>query len=211
MPSNEMITGEYACLVNHFPPGGACQPEPISELTTSAHCRVTIASGHKAYLHSDPAAASLIRPVILRTQSLDEFKSWMSVPDEVHRTHPAEMEWEIPSKPWNGRLIQKQDLDSEERTALDLAYYAYVFGDSRRVESYREILENCFAPFEAAVYKASRVRIEAHGDLIVQGCAAILEFDDLIINAGGRLILNTPCNAAIGRLVKHPAPARSWN
>jgi hypothetical protein len=120
------------------------------------------------------------------------------------------MQWEIPG-PWNGRKASLGSMSPEERIALDKAYYAYIFGNSRLVSTYREVLQACFSPFEAGIYRASLVRIEAQGDLIVQGCAAILDFDELIIEDGGRFILNAPCKASIRRMVKYPARLTKLN
>lgn len=173
---------------------------------------LTVPTGTTAYLSSDPDLGSALAPRSLRTGSIDEFKSWMSLDDESHARTPERMRWEPPAAPWSGREVSDAEaLSDPEREQVERAYWAYVYGDSHLVKSYRQVLERCYAPFEAALYTASRVSVEPDASLIVTGAPAILLLEDLIIEAGGSLEVRAECSALIGRLHKSSADRRMFN
>jgi acetyltransferase-like isoleucine patch superfamily enzyme len=109
----------------------------------------------------------------------------------------VENPWELPSRPWNPRPIARIDeLTEEERADIERAGVVYIFGNSQLVAGYREIIEFCYAPFEAAVYVARKVTIHAGASLVVTGMPALLRFSELEIHPEGRLITYVACNGS---------------
>lgn len=150
-----------------------------------------------------------LAPLLMRTQSVDEFKSWVGMNDIEFASNPALAGyWPLPEKPWNGRPVtDPQQLTGSERQEIEKAGRAYIFGDARAVASYRQVIELLGAPFEAAVYAARKVTIRPGGRLIVSGIPAILLFEEVELHAGGKIVTYTPCAATFGRLEKIEQPA----
>lgn len=103
------------------------------------------------------------------------------------------------------------DMAPQDRRDVEKSYWAYIYGDSHQVESFRSILEHCYAPFNAAIYSASQVIVESGASLIVRGIPAILAFEELEIHQFGCLQIRTACNALIERLSKKPATHNKIN
>jgi len=152
-----------------------------------------------------------IVPKLVSTNSLVEYTSWIGLPDE-EAPPLAELEkyWPLP-RPCANPDARLADLDDAELTLLDRAAWHYVFGDSRRVESYRRLIETVSAPFCAAIYATGNVEIMAGAEMIVEGIPAILLFDNVRIHSTGRLVTYTPCNARFGNLEKDAAITGHFN
>jgi hypothetical protein len=148
---------------------------------------------------------TLVRPRSIETRDLGEYKSWVGVED--HEIDPDQFplrESQIPSQAWSGRPVTSlADLTDEERIDVERARDLYLFGYSPWTESYRQVIETCFAPFTAKVYCAESVRIAPEGRLVIDGVPAILLVNRLTIDDGGQLAITAVCRAWIGHLVKN--------
>ena len=147
---------------------------------------------------------SAIAPILMRTDSVDEFKSWVGTNDIEFSSNPALAGyWQMPEKPWSGRRVtDPQQLTGSERREIEKAGWAYIFGDARTVASYRSVIELLSAPFEAAVYAARKVTIHPGGRLIVTGVPTILLFEEVEIFQNGKIVAYTTCHATFGKLEK---------
>lgn len=151
------------------------------------------------------ALDALVRPHAIETRDLAEYKAWVGVED--HDIDPDQFplrEDQIPSQAWSGRPVTSlADLTDEERIDVERAKDLYLFGYSPWAESYRQVIETCFAPFTANVYCAEWVRIAPEGRLVIDGVPAVLVVNRLTIDDGGQLAVNAVCRAWIGHLVKN--------
>jgi hypothetical protein len=175
------------------------EPDALTEsLTIDADVDVTLTNECKTAL----------APLLIRTESVDEFKSWIGTNDIEFASNPALAGyWQLPEKPWNGRPVtDPQQLTSNERQEIEKAGWAYIFGDARTVASYRQVIELLSAPFEAAIYAARKVTIRPGGRLIVSGIPAILLFEEVELHARGKIVTYTPCAATFGKLEKIEQP-----
>jgi hypothetical protein len=159
--------------------------------------KIDVGAGTTAYLTTDERATATASRLLV-TDDLDRYKQWIGRPDEVC----ADVRLELP-EPWQaGTSREYGQLTAAERHTLEVAGKAYLFGDSRRVPGYREVLETYRAPFIAAVYAARRVEIAPGASLIADGTPAVLIFEELVLHDTGRLITMTATNAIFGRLHK---------
>jgi len=147
---------------------------------------------------------SAIKPILINTDRLDVFKSWIGSSDVVVASDPAlANHYQLPGAEWNGRRLSDSGrLSAEEISEIEKACRVYLFGDSSRVESYRQVIEFLYAPFVAAVYAVRKVTIKSGGRLVVTGKPTILLFDELELFSPGVLVTYTVCNASIGRFQK---------
>lgn len=159
---------------------------------------VTVRAGKSVRLDA------LVRPHVIETSDLAEYKSWVGVED--HEIDPDQFplrENQIPSQAWSGRPVASlADLTDEERIDVERAKDLYLFGYSPWTESYRQVIETCFAPFTANVYCAESIRVAPEGRLVIDGVPAILVVNRLTID-GGQLAITAACRAWIGHLVKN--------
>jgi hypothetical protein len=167
----------------------------ISEATVVD--KIVVGTGTEAYLTTGERAAAMAARVLV-TDDLDRYKQWIGRPDEGC----ADVRLELPD-PWEaGTSREYRQLSAAERHTIEVAGKAYLFGDSRLVPGYREVLEAYRAPFIAAVYAARHVEIAPGASLIIEGTPAVLLFEELVVHDSGRLITTTATNAVFGRLHK---------
>jgi hypothetical protein len=145
---------------------------------------------------------SSVRATILRTADLHEFREWIG-----HAPSPAVLErFDAslrPSAPWCGRRVASFDeLTVAERQDVEKAMKVFLFGDSRSVADYEQVLEACYAPFRAAAYAIRRLVIEPGASLHVAGLPAVLLVENFDLHDGGTLHLDTITSAVIGQMRK---------
>lgn len=161
--------------------------------------RLHVQANQALDLTSSRGSVSAIPPVWRRTGSLDTFKAWIGTGGGVVSLASLP----VPAQPWSGRTFSlPQDLCVQERADIEMAGYAYLFGDSSRVASYRQAIEQVAGAFELAVYMAHDVRIEAGGVLRIHGAPALVLFERLQIVEGGRLLINVPSRVHVGEISK---------
>lgn len=67
-----------------------------------------------------------------------------------------------------------------------------------------ESLDRYAAPFDVAIYVASRIHIEPGAQLVVTGSPAIILVDDLVIRDFGQFVLKVPARVIVNRFEKRP-------
>jgi hypothetical protein len=136
----------------------------------------------------------------LCTNDLTEYKSWIGCDDT---TAPRDY-WTLPSRPWKERYVEStDDLSPQELEDLERAGWAYLFGNSAVVSSYRGLLEHLRAPFYATLYAVDSIHIASNAKLVVAGRnPAFLLCNELVIENGGQLQIFTAFNARINHLIK---------
>lgn len=155
---------------------------------------LTIHAGEREHLTADAAHASLIAPSIRSTDDIDEFRAWMSVSgDRVQAGLDPIPSAFLPERPWTrGADFTAEELTPAEAVDLERAAKVYVFGCRELVAGFRAAIIRRYAPFSAALYRAERIEVQAGGELVVDGLPALVEIDELIVEAGGTVTLMTP-------------------
>jgi len=171
---------------------------------TSSRAYLHVRTHQTLELTSSRDSVSAISPVWRRTSHVDTFKSWVGVDDAACPGESvAQQYWPLPSRPWTGRsFADSQELSAQERADIEAAGYAYIFGDSSRVASYRSVIERLTGSFELAIYMAREVRIEAGAVLRIHGAPALVLFERLHIVEGGQLLVNAPSRIHVGEMIK---------
>ncbi len=165
---------------------------------------LTLLEGQRAVLDSDPTKRSLVEPVMLRTRSIDEFKSWIGVSNAVCRARPEPNSyWDMPEARWSGRRVASpEEFTAQERADIERAGWVYLFCDSDLVADYREAIEYSRGMFEAAVYRIDALTVLPGARLQVGGAPAIVVCNRLELHAPGQIAMYTPCHAHFGSVRK---------
>jgi hypothetical protein len=147
-----------------------------------------------------------IKPTILQTHDLDEFKQWIGIADSD--ASPANTAALAPFT--RGTDFDIEDLSEEESASLLKAGETYVFGHSSLAEGYKPAIEKAYAPYSLAVYAAPNVQICANNPLIISGSLPVsLTFGNIDIYTGGYIQITTTCQLTCSSLVKHNEPCPS--
>jgi hypothetical protein len=143
-------------------------------------------------------------PCLRQTNQFDQFKGWIGMPNELFEQEMFSFTKELPSKPWPSNYLPEiNNLTPLEQEDIQKAGYAYLFGNSQLVDSYKAVIEKLHAPFEVAVWAIEKIRIEAGSSLIIQGgLPAVLIFGELEIVAGGNIQLCAPTHMMVQTLKK---------
>lgn len=163
-----------------------------------------VKSGTTMVISTTLDLATAFQPCIRRTDKLDQFKAWIGMPSSLFEQGVFSWTEDLPSKNWNPKNVKDiSNLTQAEQEYLKRASYAYLFGNSNLVESYKEVIEKLYSPFEVAVCAIKKVVIESGGSLIIQGNRpAVFIVDELEIVEGANLKIYAPTNMTVDKLYK---------
>jgi hypothetical protein len=164
---------------------------------------LTVEGDSSCTLTSEAGQASAVLPIRISTGNIDVYKRWVGVDDDECPPDSAiARRWQLPG-PWRRRNIADiSELAPDERADLEKAGWAYIFGHSKLVQSYRHVIEQFNAPFGAVVYPLRKLTVRPGGRLVVTGAPAVLLVDDVELHASGQIITYAVCRAHFGRLEK---------
>lgn len=174
------------------------------EFTSTVHWdALTVQSGSTIVFSTTSDAPSHLASRLCTTDRFDQFKAWVGLPDVKFEQGIFPLP-EQPSTQWiQAKVPNAEHLTDVEKENIQTAGFAYLFGDSKRVESYQAAIETLHAPFEAVVYALDRLTIEPGGCLIVEGNRpVILLFNHLTIVQGGIIQLYCPTTMTVQQLHK---------
>ena len=138
-----------------------------------------------------------------RTADVAVAKEWIGLPDSLIDLYPLRGLPEAPLTAWpSGRHADPSTFSAAEAEDVRRATNTYLFGDSRRVPSYKTALEELFGPFEVDVYFVPHIEVEAGATLLVRGRPHAILADTITIQPGGRIELRAICKAWIGSMRK---------
>jgi hypothetical protein len=174
---------------------------------------VTIQPGQVLTLSDNAGSTTPVDPILRETRALDVYKSWIGVADADYPPgSPSLTHWPCPERPWNGRPISREtDLTPGEWVDVELAAKAYIFGNSRLVQSYRPAIEACCGPFRTFIYPIRRLTVMPGARLVVTGEPAILLVEDVIIHESGQIAFYAVARVEIGALRKIAPPPGEWH
>lgn len=141
------------------------------------------------YLSAHPDFPSVIQPHMVTIQCVDELKRIGGIPDDLYENglmqehHNSLEEW----NPARNRL-EKSELTVKERDALCYAFKTYMFGNSKKVQSYKDAINQYYFPMQLALFAAKDVvvdpehplKIESQGDTPV-----VVSFNTVTVKRGG--------------------------
>lgn len=166
---------------------------------------LVVASGQQIRLSYQGAEPSHVAPVVVRTSDIDQFKTWIGMPDDPFTrgefdVHPDE----FPARQWlRGADFDPGALTPQERADLELAARTYLFGYSALAADYRDAIVRMYAPFEMGVFAFHQLVIEPDAELLLPaGAPVLLLADEVTIHRGGRLLSHTPFTLAARLLRK---------
>jgi hypothetical protein len=175
-------------------------------MASKVHGERRVEAGTTAVISGGLDLRSALEGQRLVSQDPDQFKRWIGLDEKQLASGLYVALDRTPSRPASPELLRPtEQLRPEELRDVELAMATYLFGDARKVVSWREAIVRHLAPFHAAVYAARRVVVEPGATLAVHGLPAVLLFQELVIRPGGSLRLFTVANAFVESLVKHEA------
>jgi hypothetical protein len=178
--------------------------------------KLTTVPSSITHLHAG-SSASQYQPIILRTDDFDDLNQWIGIPDQVF--DEIDPLYEPPKR---GRLLDfaaatKEKAPSESLTAnrqpsveshsvaRDLAR-AYLFGDARKLQPYKDFLKRHFSVVDVAVWAFPDILIKSGSVLEVGAGANVLLASSITIEQGGtlRCLGHVRVDATILEKVKPP-------
>lgn len=118
-------------------------------------------STHAGQLHaSSNPDESTIKPHTLRVKDVDTLKSLAGNPDEHYELGLIEEHHEIP-EPWPQERsdLRRQDADLADRVRIHQAHIVWMYGNSKHVQSYRDVINSVEYPKEIPVFAAEELVI----------------------------------------------------
>lgn len=166
--------------------------------------QLIVKSGSNLVISTTLDSEESFQPCLRTTNNLDQFKAWIGMSDSLFEQGVFSQTEDLPLKSWTPKPVtDKSKLTPTEQQEIERASYNYIFGNSKLVESYKEIVETLHAPFEIAVCAIKKVVIEPGSSLIIQGSRpAVLIFGELEIIEDGQVKIYAPTNMTVQKLCK---------
>jgi hypothetical protein len=184
--------------------GPAPTERPHTAATVPGIAPIVVPAGTSAQITTAPGQQSLVAGDIRFTSDVDEFRDWFAVAGDRFQAglDPIPPE-HLPAGPWTrGSTFAPDELTVEELEALRRAASCYLFGRTALVSEYRDAIEQYYAPFGAAFYRAGRIEVERGASLSVRGYPAVVDIDELVVRQGGQVFIHTPARLAARALTK---------
>lgn len=143
------------------------------------------------YFSADPNVPSVVEPVFVTIHSVDEFKEFGGNPDHLYENGTLEERYEAPS-PWPAArtALPYEELTAQEQSAICKAYKAYIEGNSKKVQSYKEVIQKHFFPTELAILAANDLIVRSGQTVNLQGGSSqpvTFSYNTITVEPGGRI------------------------
>lgn len=167
----------------------------------------TNATKGPTYLTTHPDYQSTLAARKVMVHTLEQLKTLAGFADEhyeqglLEEHHQPLDEWPAEQNGWG-----PDEITYLHRSLLCKASKAYVYGCSKRVQSYREILQKFFFPMEIAVFVGTDLHVYPGSPLIVlpetPDQPVGIGFDTIVLHPGAQVINMANSKWAVNRLVQ---------
>lgn len=158
--------------------------------------RGTITISETSTFTADLNQPSVLKPVYVTVQSIDDFKEFGGIPDDLYASGAVQEHHYIPPEWPTDKMKRLEELSLRERIMICKAYQAYIFGNSQKVQSYKEIIQNLFFPAQVALFSGENLYVESGEILTIKSPSpdvpVVLSFIKVTVEAGGRIINTCP-------------------
>lgn len=176
----------------------------LSDIELKPSERITLGMGKE----------SKYAPTILKTNDIDELKSWIGTPDHISDTrrskciHPVK-DW-LPSGVVGGkkatsanlkRTVEK--LKANDRQKILSLTRAYVYGNSNEISVYKPLLEHYWEKFHIPVWWFRRIYVPSGAVVTLSpGNAGILWAYSIEIEEGGKVLCDGTMTFDVSQIKK---------
>lgn len=153
-------------------------------------------------------ALSTFPPHIVTLTSVDDAKRLAGNPDE-HYENGVMMEHHetLPEWPAHKTALEAHELSPEEKQLINKAHVAYIYGNSKKVQSYKDVIEKHNYPVEVAAVAIESLCLDATNSPFQVKSDAGLNIGTLTICQGGSI--NFEANSHVTIQVMHKSDATS--
>ncbi|WP_010502013.1 hypothetical protein [Paenibacillus elgii] len=152
---------------------------------------IDVAGPDPVYFSADPNVPSVVEPIFVTINSIDEFKEFGGNPDHLYENGTLEERYEVPP-PWpeSRTSLPYEELTAQEQSAICKAYTAYIEDNSKKVQSYKEVIQKHFFPTELAILAANDLIVRNGQTVNLQGGSSepvTFSYNTITIEPGGRI------------------------
>lgn len=166
------------------------------QLTDDIIHKGTITISETSTLTADLNQPSVLKPVYVTVQSIDDFKEFGGIPDDLYASGAVQEHHYFPPEWPTDKMKRLEELSLRERIMICKAYQAYIFGNSQKVQSYKEIIQNLFFPAQVALFSGENLYVKTGETLTIESPSpdvpVVLSFTKVTVEAGGRIINTCP-------------------
>lgn len=144
---------------------------------------------------SDTLPRSICHVRHIAVGAIDEVKELVGFHDEhiADNTVPdRHLSYELSPWPAEKADLVYLALTQEERNQIERAAYAYIFGNSSKLSSYRSIINKALFPRVLAVVAAGSVIVTPSNPLILD--MPVNEYGSVTVEPGGQILVETDCS-----------------
>jgi len=150
------------------------------------------------FLSRDPGFPSAAKPHFIKLNGITDQKRFGGIPDELFKNGSFEEHYE-PPPPFSEKdsiidltAAVNEGRNLELRKRICQAYTAYLFGNSEKVSSYKEIINSVHFPCYVAVFAGQEIFIKKGHPLVIKAKKevepVVLVFNTIRIEPGGEIV-----------------------
>lgn len=157
-------------------------------------------------LSTDPDE-SAITPHLLEIQDVDQMKLLAGNRDEHYENGLMDEHHAVPDE-WPDHLtaLEHHEMEPEHRNAIHHAHQVYLYGNSAKVDSYRDVINKVEYPRTVAVFAAEELEVTAENSPYHITCESGHVYGIVTIYAGGTIAFDGDVDVNIQRLVQSDLP-----
>lgn len=150
---------------------------------------------------------STIRPHLMQVRDVDELKALAGIPDAHYEGGLMEEHHRVPEAwPPDRTDVTPESLDPEERNAIHHAHLVWLYGNSARVDTYKDAINAVEYPRTIPVFAAEELVITATNSPYVITSESGHVYGLVTIYAGGSIQFEGNVDFSCQRMVKSDDP-----
>lgn len=156
---------------------------------------------------ADPGDDSAIRPHMMRVANVRDLKAMHGNADEQYEQGLMAEHHEIPDEwPAEKNDLRRQTISPEDRAAVHAAHQVFLYGNSKHVASYEDVINNVEYPKVIPVFAAQSLSITAaNSPYVIKPPESGHIFGVVTIYAGGSIALEGTADFHCQKLVQSDA------
>lgn len=178
-------------------------------ITDEIFYKHTINTGDKAgptYISANPDHQSVVKPIYVTVQSIDDFKEFGGIADSLYdnntmvNDHPTLPEWDAAKTD-----LPYSELSPKEKADICQAYTTYIYGYSKKVQSYKEVIHKHYFPVQLPIFSAQDVIVTPGSPLVLSSDGdkpVVFNFHTVTIEPGGKIINEGNSTILVDKLIQ---------
>jgi hypothetical protein len=154
-----------------------------------------------AFLSAHPAVPSVHAPHTVKIDHVDDYKKLMGNPDKDFEAGNMPEHHACPA-PWPERKnnLLASDMSEQDKTDIKKAFRAYVYGNSKKAATYRNVINDMMFPMKVAAFTGEDIVVTKDNPLIIRSSGdkpVVVSYNKVTLEPGAKILNEADTQATL--------------